>query len=245
LKGVIPNLSTWDYEQLEASILTHGVKQAIVVNEFGVIIDGETRREITNRHGLPCPERVVSGLTPEEMEQMCIILNVHRRHLTPEQKREIWDRNEGDVKHLLSEQPARTDRSIGEQIGVDHKTVGRIREDLEGRGEIPTVHHRPGGTGGFHEEEPKAVNNADHKREMVFDLTIHYPCQSDEIRKRVVRPFREESDRLDWPFNDQVMIANVPETLSEADAMADEIASRIKRELRTRPMKTMWRKVFA
>jgi hypothetical protein len=248
VKGVIPDLSTWDYEQLEKSILANGVRQAIVRNEYGVIIDGETRYEITQRHGLPCPEREVSGLTPPEMRDLCIILNVHRRHLTPEQKRAIWDQNRGDIKHLLEEQPTRSDRSIGEQIGVDHKTVASVREDLESGGEIPTVPYKPGGLGGGgvrDEREPKALNNADHKGEMVFDLTIHYPCQSDEIRKRGVRPYPEESDRLDWPFLDQILITDAPETLAEQDEMVDEIADRLKRELRHNPMKTVWRKVFA
>jgi hypothetical protein len=245
VKGVIPDLSAWDYEQLEKSILANGVRQEIVVNEYSVIIDGENRKEIAERHGLPCPERVVTGLTPPEMRDLCIILNVHRRHLTPEQKRAIWDQNRGDIKHLLLEQATRSDSSIGRQIGVDNQTVAKVREDLESSGDIPATEHRFAYGGGERvEAEPKAINNADHKGEMVFDLTIHYPCPSDEIRKRGVRPYPEESNRLDWPFQDVVLIADTPETLAEGDAMADEIADRIKRELRAKPMKTMWRKVF-
>lgn len=246
MKDVIPPLSTWDYEQLEKSILANGIQQEIVVNEFDVIIDGENRKAIAERHGLPCPERVVTGLTPPEMRDLCIILNVHRRHLTPEQKRAIWDQNRGDIKHLLEEQATRSDRSIARQLGVDDKTVAAVREDLESSAEIRTTEYRPSYGGGAREEaEPKAINNADHKGEMAFDLTIHYPCPSDEIRKRGVRPYPEESDRRDWPFLDQILIADAPETLAEQDEMVDEIADRLKRELRRNPMKTVWRKVFA
>lgn len=243
MKGVIPDLSSWDLEQLRASIKANGVHEPIVVNEYSVIIDGENRKAIADELGIPCPERVVTGLTPPEMRELCLILNVHRRHLTPEQKRAIWDQNRGDIKHLLEEQPTRSDRSIGEQIGVDGKTVAKVREELEENADIPILQRR--GRGEPVEREPKAINNADHKGEMVFDLTINYPCPSDEIRKRGARPYPEESDRLDWSLRDIVLVTETPETLSEADAMADEIASRIRRELRAKPMKTMWRKVFA
>lgn len=246
MKDVLPPLSKWDYGELERSIRENGVKQAIVVNEYGVPIDGENRKEIAGRLGVECPERVVSGLTVEEMRELCIILNVHRRQLNPEQKRRLWEENRGDIRHLLEEQPTRSDRSIADQIGVSHHTVGAVREDLESSGQMPTTQYKPSyGGGGREEGEPPAPNNADHRGEMTFDLTIHYPCPSDEIRRRRDLPYPEESDNLDWPLMDVTLQAGVPDTMAEGDVMADEIAMRIKRELRRSPMKTMVRKVFA
>ena len=61
-----------------------------------------------------------------------ISANVHRRHLTAEQKREI-------IAAVLKAQPSKSNRTIAKQTKVDHKTVGAVREKLEAGGEIPHV----------------------------------------------------------------------------------------------------------
>ena len=58
--------------------------------------------------------------------------NIHRRHLTAEQKREL-------IAAVLKAQPAKSNRTIAKQTKADHKTVGAVRERLEAGGEIP--HH--------------------------------------------------------------------------------------------------------
>jgi hypothetical protein len=58
--------------------------------------------------------------------------NHHRRHLSPEDKR---DR----IAALLKAQPEKSNRTIAKETKVDHKTVGAVRERLEAGGEIP--HH--------------------------------------------------------------------------------------------------------
>jgi hypothetical protein len=63
---------------------------------------------------------------------LALSLNVHRRHLRAEQKREL-------IAKMLKAKPESSDRSIAEPLRVDHKTVGTVRHDLEDRGEIP--HH--------------------------------------------------------------------------------------------------------
>src|SRR5262249_54398128 len=59
-----------------------------------------------------------------------VSLNLHRRHLTAAQKRAV-------VAALLTEQPTRSNRAVAAAVGVDDKTVGAVRRDLEGRAEIP------------------------------------------------------------------------------------------------------------
>jgi hypothetical protein len=63
---------------------------------------------------------------------LVLSLNVHRRHLTAEQKREL-------IAKVLAAQPTSSDRAIAAMTKVDHKTVAPIRADLERRGEIPHV----------------------------------------------------------------------------------------------------------
>jgi hypothetical protein len=61
--------------------------------------------------------------------------NIHRRHLTAEQKREV-------IAKLLKAQPKKSDRQIGKMAEADKNTVAVVRRDLEARGEIHHVSTR-------------------------------------------------------------------------------------------------------
>ena len=61
--------------------------------------------------------------------------NLHRRHLTPEQKRAV-------IGKLLKMTPEKSDRQIAKVAKADHKTVGAERKILAARGEIPHVAKR-------------------------------------------------------------------------------------------------------
>jgi hypothetical protein len=62
-------------------------------------------------------------------------MNVVRRHLSAEQKREL-------IAKLLKADPEQSDRQVGKMAKVDHKTVAAVRAAKEGRGEIPHVSKR-------------------------------------------------------------------------------------------------------
>jgi hypothetical protein len=64
-----------------------------------------------------------------------ISANIHRRHLTSNQKREL-------VAKLLKFNPEKSDRQIAAEVKVDHKTVAKERHKKEGCGEIPHVTKR-------------------------------------------------------------------------------------------------------
>jgi hypothetical protein len=66
--------------------------------------------------------------------------NVHRRHLTAEQKR-------GVITALIKADPTKSDRSIADTVQVDHKTVGAVRAEQEACGEIPHTEKRTDTTG--------------------------------------------------------------------------------------------------
>jgi hypothetical protein len=59
-------------------------------------------------------------------------VNIHRRHLTAEQKREV-------IAKLLKENPERSNRATAALVKVDDKTVGSVRREMEARAEIPHV----------------------------------------------------------------------------------------------------------
>jgi hypothetical protein len=62
-------------------------------------------------------------------------LNVNRRHLTPEQKRDI-------IAALLKADPTKSDRAIAKVAKADNKTVASVRAEKERREEIPHVKSR-------------------------------------------------------------------------------------------------------
>jgi hypothetical protein len=59
-------------------------------------------------------------------------MNIHRRHLTTEQKREL-------IAKLLKSKPEQSNRSVAKTVGVSHHTVDAVRDDLEAGGQI--AHH--------------------------------------------------------------------------------------------------------
>jgi hypothetical protein len=69
-------------------------------------------------------------------------LNLARRHLTSEKKREV-------CAAAYKENPNLSARQMGEALGIDHKTAASVKRDLVEIGEIPQsdfVEHKGGGT---------------------------------------------------------------------------------------------------
>jgi hypothetical protein len=56
----------------------------------------------------------------------------HRRHLTPEQKREI-------IRKLLKASQEKSDRQVAKLAGVSHPHVGKVRRSLQQTGDVETV----------------------------------------------------------------------------------------------------------
>ena len=120
---VMPPLTTEEYEALRDDIEARGILVPIDVDELGQVIDGHHRQQIATDLGIPCPARVVAGLTEEEKRHHAMALNVARRHLTQAQRREL-------VVAELNLDPSRSDRAIARIVGVDGKTVGAVRRSL-------------------------------------------------------------------------------------------------------------------
>jgi hypothetical protein len=77
---------------------------------------------------------------PEDPYAYALSANIHRRHLTAEQKRDL-------IGKLLKAQPESSDRAIAKTVTADHKTVAAVRSEMEGRGDIPHVEKRTDSAG--------------------------------------------------------------------------------------------------
>ena len=106
------------------------------------VLDGRNRLEAMERAGIKPPAKAFGEMDLDDAEAVAYIIsaNIHRRHLTPEQKKRITD-------NLLKDNPAQSDRQVAKVAKVDHKTVAAHRAKLEATGEIPQLDKRKGADG--------------------------------------------------------------------------------------------------
>jgi hypothetical protein len=84
-----------------------------------IVVDGELK---------PASQHLVDA----DPYAFVISANIHRRHLTAEQKREI-------IAKVLKAKPGQSNLAIAKQVKADDKTVASVRRELEARSEIPNA----------------------------------------------------------------------------------------------------------
>ncbi len=135
---VMPPLAPDEFEALKADIKARGVQVPVEYDEMGNILDGHHRVQACFELGVThWPRLVRHGLSEEEKRRHARRLNLDRRHLNQEQRRDL-------IAAELRETPSTSDRAIASGLGVDHKTVGAVRDKLESTGEIPQLEQREG-----------------------------------------------------------------------------------------------------
>jgi DNA-binding transcriptional regulator YhcF (GntR family) len=100
-----------------------------------------------------------------------ISANLHRRHLTAEQKRDL-------LAELIKIDPSKSNRQIAEDAKVDKNTVKSVRDGLEATGEIHQLEETTGKDGkkrktkktGKKKQEPAAHVAYKRKQEELIDL---------------------------------------------------------------------------
>ncbi|WP_433361945.1 ParB N-terminal domain-containing protein [Actinoplanes sp. CA-142083] len=117
---LLPPLAADEYAALRADIEAHGIRVPIDVDEAGQVLDGHHRQQIAASLGIPCPTRLVDGLTEDQKREHALAVNAQRRTLSREQRRAL-------VVAELERDPSRSDRAIARLCGVDHKTVAAVR----------------------------------------------------------------------------------------------------------------------
>ncbi len=128
----LPPHTPEEYAGLRDNIAVNGVLVPILVNCDGPrrkIIDGNYRKQFADEFGYECPEIVHSGLNDEEMRTLARALNLARRRLTTDQKREL-------IADQLRETPGKSLRWYAKMLGVHHTTVGSVRAEMASTGEL-------------------------------------------------------------------------------------------------------------
>jgi hypothetical protein len=117
---LMPPLAPDEFAALRADIEAHGVRVPVDVDEAGEVLDGHHRQQIATDLGIPCPTRVLAGLTEDDKRAHALSVNVNRRTLTISQRRDL-------VRAELDRDPSRSDRAIGRLCACDGKTVAALR----------------------------------------------------------------------------------------------------------------------
>src|SRR5262245_19575674 len=130
LADIFPLMEGEEFDALIADIKANGRRVPIVLYEE-MILDGRNRYRACLAAGVPIRLGRAQFMGITDPAAYVISANLHRRHLTSEQKREL-------IAKLVKAQPDRSIRAIAEQAKVDKNTVAAVRQEMEGRGEI---HH--------------------------------------------------------------------------------------------------------
>jgi hypothetical protein len=154
LAGIFPLMEGEEFDALVADIKAHGLREPIDLYQ-GKIIDGRNRYRALLQLGI-IPKKSnlhyvrtalnqcrnsVGGIgfhgkvDRNGMVAYIVSKNIHRRHLTAEQKRDA-------LAALIAAQPEKSDRQIAKQAKVDHHKVGKVRKEEEDVGKIPHVEAR-------------------------------------------------------------------------------------------------------
>jgi len=123
LASLLPLMDEDQFDGLVGSVRREGLLEPITLYQ-GKILDGRNRYRAGKEVGYKFTDRdfvqLKTGVNPKEF---VISTNIQRRHLNRDQKLTL-------VLRFLKQNPEDSDRAIAKLAGVDHKTVGVVRDKL-------------------------------------------------------------------------------------------------------------------
>jgi ParB-like chromosome segregation protein Spo0J len=138
LADIFPLMEGAEFDELVADIKAHGCHEDIVLFD-GMILDGRNRYRACLAAGIPpCPFNGDRWI--DDPAAYVISVNIHRRHLTSEQRRDL-------IVKLVVAQPEKSDREIAKIAKVSHPTVAKARRAAEATGKTLPVAKRVGADG--------------------------------------------------------------------------------------------------
>ena len=152
IADAFPLLEEKELKELAADIERNGLQTEIVVwspkaNAKRKLLDGRNRLDALAMLGAlefdgGCFWIKKQNDKVDLLEERCIVggdpekhaysLNVHRRHLTPDQKRDL-------IARLLKAEPEKSNWQIAKAVDVSHPHVAKICSALERSGDVETV----------------------------------------------------------------------------------------------------------
>jgi ParB-like chromosome segregation protein Spo0J len=136
MAALVPPMTPGEYRKLKADINDRGLMVPVVLYE-GEILDGRHRYRACRELGRGVDFAEYMGDDPVGY---VLAVNVHRRHLTQEQRRAA-------IREALKGDPDKSNRQHAEALGVSHNTVSGVRDELEATGQIDQLDRTTGKDG--------------------------------------------------------------------------------------------------
>jgi DNA-binding Lrp family transcriptional regulator len=135
LANLFPLMEGEEFDALVADIKENGLFERIILFE-GMILDGRNRYRALLAAGLDPADAnkfTIDGAAfVDDPAVFVVSANIHRRHLTAEQKRDV-------IAKLLKAAPEKSNRQIAKTAGVSHPHVAKVRAEMEEAGDVETV----------------------------------------------------------------------------------------------------------
>ena len=137
---LFPSMSESELRELAEDIKKNGLQNCVTLCKYKnklAVLDGRNRLDAMELAGIKTGGDDAEIFRPCKTDPYEYVLsaNIHRRHLTAEQKREI-------IEKLLKAKPEASDRQIAKQTKTSPTWVGKIRKKAEAAGDVSTVDTR-------------------------------------------------------------------------------------------------------
>jgi hypothetical protein len=160
LADIFPLMEGDEFDALVADIKANGQREPIVLYQ-GKILDGRNRYRACLAAGVGIKLSKHNDDCPYIGDPVAYVIskNIHRRHLTAEQKRNL-------IARLLKASPEKSNNAIAKEskLATD-KTVAAVRRELEATSEIPKLKKTIGADGKARKRPAKKKARTRYERE--------------------------------------------------------------------------------
>jgi hypothetical protein len=143
---LFPLMSDAERAELAADIKAHGIRTPIAIFD-GLVLDGRNRLDAAEDAGIEVADKEGALLVPHQTlpdntdpYKFVISANIRRRHLSAEDRQRF-------LIELISRSPEKGDRKLADEVGVDHKVIGRARRKGNQLGRVPQLNRTIGKDG--------------------------------------------------------------------------------------------------
>jgi hypothetical protein len=180
-----------EFDALVADIKKNGLHYPIFLYE-GKILDGRNRYRACLELGWEPATRNCDHHVGDPAG-FVISRNIHRRHLTAKQRREL-------IAKLLKAAPEKSNRQIAETAKADDKTVATVRRDLEATAEIPQLEKTVGADGKARKQPTKKMTIRQRRERR----KAKREAESERLRKKIEED--QEAAKAKAPKHDSRII---------------------------------------
>jgi hypothetical protein len=158
-------MSPDELKALGEDIKKNGLLELVVVmvNDDGkpiFLLDGRNRLDAMELVGKEFTfGGVAAHANPADPYSFVALANLHRRHLTAEQKRDL-------IAKLIKATPEKSDRQIAETVKASPTTVGTVRSEMEATGDVSKLDTRRDSKGRKQPAKKKRRTEDDFRRDL-------------------------------------------------------------------------------